>query len=431
MAEKGAKPVRPARVLYVENGIGYGGAVVCLRHLVRNLDRSRFEPIVVTGKSGVPYQGIAREATWLPLRDRLLDTLRWQRRIERSRFARSFPILAALLRKAVGRLDDVVNFLPLLARLVLTIARTRPALVHANNDPMCNRAALIAACLVRVPVISHVRGNAGEPTRTQRWLFSLPVQFIAVSRWISDGLLNYGVPREKRTCVYDGIELGSLDPHADGAAFRSRWGLAHDEFVVGLVGLLIPWKGQRLFLEAGHHLLDRIPNLRLVIAGGTPEMWTSYEHELRAEAARPGLAGRVLFTGHIDDMAQAYNGLDAVVSASTAPEPLGTMVIEALALGRPLIAPAHGGAAEMIEHEHTGLLFAPGDPRALAAAIHRLHADRTLGEALGRAARERALRTFSVRQHVQQVQAVYERLLGASGEHMAAKLADRGGPTGA
>jgi len=55
---------RPRRVLFVENGIGYGGAIICLRHLVRNLDRSRYEPIVVTGRDDAPYQGIAAEAEW-------------------------------------------------------------------------------------------------------------------------------------------------------------------------------------------------------------------------------------------------------------------------------------------------------------------------------------------------------------------------------
>jgi glycosyltransferase involved in cell wall biosynthesis len=87
------------------------------------------------------------------------------------------------------------------------------------------------------------------------------------------------------------------------------------------------------------------------------------------------------------------------------------VVTESRALGRPLVAPAHGGALEMIDHDRTGLLFAPGDAAALAAAILRLHAEPGLGARLGRAARERALQTFSVEAHVARVQAVYERLL--------------------
>jgi glycosyltransferase involved in cell wall biosynthesis len=416
MAERPERRV-PARILYVENGIGYGGAVICLRHLVRNLDRRRFEPIVVTGKSLAPYQSIAQDATWLPIRDRVLDTLGWQRRIGDSRLKRSFPRLALLAQKALGWLDDLGNFLPFFVRLLFAVVRHRPELIHANNEPMCNRAALIAGRLAGVPVVCHVRGNFGRPNRTLRWLYSLPAHFIAVSRWIADGMAPLGVPAQRSTCVYDGIELESLDRNADGGAFRRRFGIPQDAFAVGLIGLLIPWKGQRLFLEAGRMLIERIPNLRLVIVGGTPEVWADYERELRTMSADAVFKGRVTFTGHVSEMAQAYNGLDVVLSASTSPEPLGTVVIESLALGRALVAPAHGGAAEMIEDDVTGLLFEPGNAVSLAAQILRLHDDPALGERLGRAARERALRTFAVRHHVDQVQAVYERILHAQGAH--------------
>jgi glycosyltransferase involved in cell wall biosynthesis len=414
MAEKLERRA-PARILYVENGIGYGGAVICLRHLVRNLDRRRFEPIVVTGKSLAPYKSIAQDATWLPIRDRMLDTLGWQRRIGESGLKRSAPRLASRAQKALGWIDDVGNFLPFFVRLLLAILRHRPALIHANNEPMCNRAALIAGRLTGIPVICHVRGNFGQPSRLLRWLYSLPAHFIAVSHWIADGMAPLGVPAQRTTCIYDGIELEKLDRDADGGAFRRRFGISRDAFAVGLIGLLIPWKGQRLFLEAGRMLMERIRNLQLVIVGGTPEVWADYERELRTAAADPAFKGRVVFAGHVSEMAQAYNGLDVVLSASTSPEPLGTVVIESLALGRPLVAPAHGGAAEMIEDNVTGLLFEPRNAVSLAAQILRLHDDPDVGERLGRAARESALRAFAVRHHVEQVQAIYERVLQAPG----------------
>jgi glycosyltransferase involved in cell wall biosynthesis len=99
------------------------------------------------------------------------------------------------------------------------------------------------------------------------------------------------------------------------------------------------------------------------------------------------------------------------------------VVIESLALGRPLVAPAHGGAAEMIEDGVTGLLFEPGNAASLAAQILRLHDDPALGKQLGRAATESALRTFAVRHHVEQVQAVYERVLQAPGTRVPAGAA--------
>jgi glycosyltransferase involved in cell wall biosynthesis len=397
-------------VLYVENGIGYGGAVICLRHLVRNLDRSRFAPVVVTGRATAPYREIADDAEWIAIADRRIDIPGLRRRLARARWPDRLPGARWLLGQALARADDLVNFVPCFVGLAATVARLRPALIHANNEPLCNRAAVLAGKLFGVPVVCHVRGDQ-RGSRMMRWLYSLPDHFVPVSRWISEEVGALGVPAEKRTCVYDGIELDKLDPDVDGAAFRDRFGVPRDAFAVGLVGLLIPWKGQRLFLEAGRRLLERIPDLYLLIVGGTPEECREYEGELRAAAADPPFGGRVIFTGHVARMAEAYRALDVVVSASTSPEPLGVVVIEALALERAVVAPNHGGAVEIVEHERTGLLFAPGDARALADAIGRFHAEPGLGPRLGRAGRDRVLRTFSLQEHVARVQAVYDRVL--------------------
>ena len=113
-------------------------------------------------------------------------------------------------------------------------------------------------------------------------------------------------------------------------------------------------------------------------------------------------------------MATVYNGIDVVVSASIKPEPLGTVVIEAMAIGRPLIGPNHGGAAEMAEHEATALLFEPGNADDLARCILRLHEEPALAARLGAAARKKALHTFAVAEHVRNVQAVYDRVLHSS-----------------
>jgi glycosyltransferase involved in cell wall biosynthesis len=111
-------------------------------------------------------------------------------------------------------------------------------------------------------------------------------------------------------------------------------------------------------------------------------------------------------------MSAAYNGLDVVVSASTAPEPFGMVIVEAQAMGRPLVAANHGGAIETVEHGKTGLLFEPGSPTGLAEAIDRLHGEPGLAKALGEHGRTRALATFSIAEHVRRVEAIYEMVLG-------------------
>jgi glycosyltransferase involved in cell wall biosynthesis len=404
---------REKRVLYVENGIGYGGAIICLRHLVRNLDRRRFKPMVVTGLGDAKYQEIATEATWRHIPDKRLDVISMKRRLAAAPWPDRLPGLRWTLNQVLSRLDDLVNFVPSFLQTLWTVMRFRPDLIHVNNEPLCNRAAVLAGKVLRVPVVAHVRGDQkGSPMMHS--FFRLPDYFIAVSRWVSESIGHIGVPEQKRTYIYDGIELDKLNLHADGAAFRRRHGIAPQAFVVGLVGLLIPWKGQRLFLDAVRQLVPEMPGAVFAIVGGTPDECEYFEAELRELAAAPGLHGHVVFTGHVSDMAGVYNGLDIVLSASTSPEPLGTVVIEAMTMARPLIAPRHGGAVEMVEHDRTGLLFDPGDAGDLAANILRVYRDPALGRRLGEAARAHALQVFEVREHVRQVQGVYERMLERS-----------------
>ncbi len=405
----------PRRILYVENGIGYGGAVVCLRHLVRHLDRAHFSPLVVTGRRGGPYEGIARDAPWRPIRDRHVDVVGMKRRLATARWPDHFPGLRWLASQLLARLDDVANFLPFFLRLLATAVAFRPHLIHANNEPLCNRAALLVGRLLRVPVVCHVRGQR-DAGGSLTLFYRLPRHFLAVSRWVADEIVALGLPPERVEVVYDGIELEKMDTNADGVAFRRAHHLPEEAFVVGLVGLLIPWKGQRVLLDAAPAILAAIPEAHLVLVGGTPEECEPYEAELRDRVRAAGLEGRVHFLGHVEDMPALYNGLDVVLSCSTSPEPLGTVVIEAMAMGRPLVGPAHGGAAEMVVDGESGLLVPPGDPEALAAAITRLHREPELARRLGAGARERALHLFAVQAHVRRVEAVYRRLLAPGSE---------------
>lgn len=403
---------RPVRILFVENGIGYGGAVICLRHLVRNLDRDEFYPAVLTGRGGPLYQDIRRDSEWTCISDRIIDIPYWRNLILDSRLARSFPLLGAVLNQALARIDDLVNFFPSFIRTLLFMRRWKPDVVHVNNEPLCNRAALIAACLMHVPVVCHVRGEQ-RGSFLMRRLFRLPRLFIPVSDWIAAEVEKVGVPRQRIRRIYDGIELDKLDPAADASGLRAAWGVPEGGFAVGLVGLLIPWKGQRLFLEAGRHLLRVNPDMYLIIVGGTPDECRPYEDELRALASSPEFAGRVVFAGHIGNMSEAYNALDIVLSASISPEPLGTVVIESMTLGRPLIAPAHGGALEMVQHRSTGLLFSPGNAESLAETIQELYDSPELRKELGAAARSKAYETFAISTHVEAVQETYRELLKA------------------
>ena len=401
---------RKKRILYVENGIGYGGAIICLRHLVSNLDRSKYIPYVVTGRSGPDYRTIASESKWKYITDRYIEFNRYKESVGQTDLIKKIPGLSTAVNQFLSRADDIINFLPFFFRFLKVVISVKPDLIHANNEPLCNRAAILAGKLLKIPVVCHMRGNL-KASAMMKWLYQQPDHFIPVSNWVSESIGKLGVPEIKRTVIYDGITFDNINFEADGQVFRKKFALQPDDFAVGLIGMLIPWKGQEIFLDAANILKEKIPNLRMMIIGGTPEEFRNYEIELRHRVKDENLKDVVIFTGHQTEMDSIYNGLDIAVSASTSPEPLGTMVIETMVMGRPLIAPAHGGGAEIIDHKKTGLLFTPGNGENLAKAIFNFYTNPDLRKLFGDEAKRKALRTFSIEEHVKNVQSVYENIL--------------------
>ena len=398
-------------ILYVENGIGYGGAVICLRHLVRNLDRNRFKPLVVTGRSTPQYQEIRQDAEWLCIPDRRIDVVGMRASLKQSAGWHRIYGLKWLLNQLLARADDLFNFLPFFLHLLWVAWRFKADLIHANNEPLCNRAALLVGKTLHIPVICHVRGDQ-DGSRLMNWAFTLPDHFISISQWIAKSIEEkLQVPPEKNSLIYDGIALEKLDINADGADFRRQYNIPQDAFAVGLVGLLIPWKGQELFLDTAKLLKDAIPNLKMVIVGGTPDDYVPYENRLRQRVIQEQLEASVIFTGHVSKMEPVYNGLDVVISASMSPEPLGIVIIEGMAMGRPMIGPNHGGTAEIMEHNRTGLLFTPKDPVSLATEIKKYYFNSELRHQLGHNARLHVIEKFAMKAFIDEVQALYDSFL--------------------
>ena len=398
-------------ILYVENGIGYGGAVICLRHLVRNLDRNRFKPLVVTGRSTPQYQEIRQDAEWLCIPDRRIDVVGMRATLRQPAWWHRIYGLQGLLNQLLARADDLFNFLPFFLHLLWVAWRFKADLIHANNEPLCNRAALLVGKTLHRPVICHVRGDQ-DGSRLMNWAFTLPDHFISISQWIAKSIEEkLHVPPEKNSLIYDGIALEKLDINADGAEFRRQYNIPEDAFAVGLVGLLIPWKGQELFLDTAKLLKGPIPNLKMVIVGGTPDDFVPYENRLRQRVIQEQLEECVIFTGHISKMEPAYNGLDVVISASMSPEPLGIVIIEGMAMGRPMIGPDHGGTAEIMEHNRTGLLFTPKDPVSLATEIKKYYFNSELRLQLGHNARTTVMEKFAMQAFIDEIQALYDSFL--------------------
>ena len=163
--------------------------------------------------------------------------------------------------------------------------------------------------------------------------------------------------------------------------------------VVGLFGRVAPWKGQHLAIEAA----ARLDATALLIVGAPLFGEVAYAEELAGLVERLGLTGRVKLLGFREDIPRLMRAVDVVVHTSTAPEPFGRVLVEAMLVERPVIAADAGGAREIVEEGVTGLLVPPGQPDPLADALRRLLDDPALRLSMGQRGRERAERRFTLR----------------------------------
>lgn len=305
-------------------------------------------------------------------------------------------------------------------RLADLIRREGVDLVHARSRAPA-WSAWAAAERTGVPFVTTFHGTYGVSGRWKLRYNSVMARgerVIAISHFIADHVHSvYGVPRSRIRVIHRGIDLAQFDPttvsHDRMITQAGRWRLADGLPLVLLPGRLTRWKGQRVFIEAVARLVARLGHRELqCVLLGSDQGRTSYRKELESLIIDRGLGGIVRLINHAEDMPAAYMLSDLVVSASTDPEAFGRVLVEAQALGRPVIGTDHGGARETVLPGETGWLTPPGDVEALAEAIgqglHLTHEDRFR---MSEAAIGHAATRFSKDEMCARTLAVYDEVL--------------------
>jgi len=302
-------------------------------------------------------------------------------------------------------------------RLAAIIREHGIDIVHARSRaPAWSARAAANATGVRFVTTFHNAYGAGSLLkRRYNAVMGAGERVIAISEFVArHAIETYHIDPAIVRVVPRGIDIERFDPERVSPEriiqLARQWGLPDSVPLVMLPGRLTRWKGHEVLIEALRRLGR--PDFRCLIVGSGGER---YRRALEAGLKRRPPASAVGFAEDCRDMAAAYMLADVVVSASTEPEGFGRVVVEAQAMGRPVIATAHGGALETVRPGETGWLVPPGDPGALAAAIAAaldLSPEARLALAERAAAHVRA--NFTVARMTEGTIAVYEELLGIS-----------------
>jgi len=367
---------RRYRIAYVIGELGKGGAEYQLYELLRHLDRAVYEPAVFV---------LAGGGYWAePIRALGITVHEFPRR----------------------RSADVAR----LRRLRAALRTFAPDVLHTIMWS-ANSYGRLAALGLRIPVVIAAERNVirrpGWQVAIERALERVTDRYLVNCVAIAAELRERGgLAGDKIEVVHNGIDLTLLPPFdADRAAARVAAGFTPARRLVAQVGRLTAQKDYPTFLAAARALAARFDDVDFLVVG-TGEL----RDDLERRARELGIAARAHFTGLRHDVPRLLAGVD-VLALTSIYEGLPNVILEAMATGAVAVATDVGGCRDVVVHERTGLLVAPGDADGVAAAIGRVLADPSWRVDLAIAARRRVEEEFSVQTMAARTADAYRRLL--------------------
>jgi glycosyltransferase involved in cell wall biosynthesis len=370
------------RILYVHGIEAIGGAERDLIALLKTLDHHKWEPHVVCPGTG-PFREQLRV---IAVPTHALSLPPWRK-----------PLAVFQRRSAVGRLKALVNQLD-------------PAMIHVNDYWWAPHA--VKAIEIRpsnpVPIVAQVRQEI-EPEKVRRYGLDRIEAVIAMSRQIEQSLIAGGVSVKNVRTVYSGIDLSEKQPTHDDQAIRQMIGLPNGAVLLGTVANLFPRKGYEVMLRALPAIVRVVPTVHYVIVGSDD---TDYADRLKRLAHELKIIDRVHIVGFQDPVQPFLATLDLYVHPALM-EGFGIAVVEAMAMGKAVVATTTGGLPEVVAQGETGLLVPPADVESFAAAVVALLQDRLRREQMGRNGKARAHERFSLDASVAQMEQLYGEVLAA------------------
>ncbi len=367
----------PMKILYVHRAAGksYGGALVDLLRVLERFDRRAFEPIVLLSQGDFHaemFHQIGIRTIHLPLPP--------------FRKGKSFPKIPF----AVYRLTRLLR-------------REGIDLVHLNDTD--DAALMILACRwVGIPSVVHVRSEM-ETNKFKKLWVDRADRVIAVSDGVRQAAIAGGVVESHIEISYSGVDLGKIEKEARLFSTREKLGIPPDALVIGSVANLAPVKGYRYLVEA-FSMVARDSFLFCLIVGADDH---GMQKDLAAQAAAAGVAEQIRFVGFQENVYPLIAAMDIFILASLH-EGFGIVLLEAMGLGKPVIATNVQGPSEIVLPGETGLLVPPADAEALAKAVASLARNAPLREAMGKAGRQRVREWFPLERQVREWEYIYKML---------------------
>ena len=365
------------RVLYIHGVAQIGGAERELLTWLKVLDRTRFHPYIVCPSDGP----LAFELSELEIPHISLYLPAWRK------------LLQVLYRPMA------------ILRLVRVMQRWNIDVLHVN-DYWWAPIGVLASRLRGCPCLVHVRQEIETRKVKQYWLDKSSM-VLPVSESIGNVIRDTGISEEKVQVLLSGISKKAAEPSPPSRETSAILKKITGQPIIGTVANLFPRKGLEYLVQAVGNLKESFDNILLVIVGTGD---AQYESQLRKQIQDLNLTQHVLFTEFQEYPELFVSQFDVFVLPSIQ-EGFGIVLLEAMALGKPIVASHVGGIPEIVQHEKTGILVKAADVEELSKGVLTLLNDPNKRRKMGEQAQKRAAEYFSVERMMERLYGLYEDVL--------------------
>jgi glycosyltransferase involved in cell wall biosynthesis len=377
-------------ILYVIENIEFGGGERVFSQIIRGLDKERFGVFVASNPGGI-YE---KKLTEVGIK---INPVRMTNRYNLGIISRLKKIIKTKDVRIVHSQGGRADFF---ARIAARIA----------NVPI-----IISSMAMLVEGYDVSRSRKGLYVLIDRWTERWVNKFTVLSEAMRRSLIErHKIPPENIVKIYNGIEIEEYNPDLKEIRnkkleVRRELGLKNDVPVIGAIGRLVWQKGFEYLIRAAPEVLKKCPEARFLIVGEGP-----LQNELILTSEKLNVADRIIFSGFRNDIKEILASIDVLAMPSLL-EGLPMVLLEAMAMAKPIVATRIDGITEVLENSKTGLLVPAKNSHALAEAIVGILDDKAKANFFGQNAREAAKEKFSVKKMVEQIESAYEKLLHEKG----------------
>jgi glycosyltransferase involved in cell wall biosynthesis len=299
-----------------------------------------------------------------------------------------------------GRLREPHRFLTTVAQIA-TLARQQQVDLIFSWMTKAHLYGGLASLVTRIPAMWYQWGMPSPRSWLDRWATRLPAAKILVCSEVTAKAQSQLLPYRPLQTVYPSVELEKFNPHIlpSPQAARHHLNLPETGAIIGIVGRLQRWKGIHTVVAAMPKVLQKYPDAICLVVGGQHDLEADYRDFLTDRITALGLEHQVIMAGLQRNIPEWMQAMDVYIHASDQ-EPFGIVIIEAMALGKPLVAGNAGGPTEIITEGIHGLLTPYEDAEALSLAILNYLDHPDFARKMGAAAQERS-QDFSIQSYVQ------------------------------